>query len=352
MLPYSLLRPAVFLLPPEVAHRAAIRALQTGVVATDHFTHPSLATEIAGLALPNPVGLAAGFDKNAEAFEGALKAGFGFVEVGTVTPKAQSGNPQPRMFRLVEHEAVINRLGFNNEGVEIATKRLRMRGKGVVGGNIGKNKESTDAVADYISAMRVIYPFVDYITANISSPNTPGLRDLQAGNELSTLVKSLHSLREALIAGGAPRKPIFIKIAPDNDEAALAAIAQVALTCKVDGLIVSNTTIDRDDVMTSRHAAEAGGLSGKPLFAKSTHALHRMYALTQGTIPLIGVGGISSAHDAYQKILAGASAVQLYTALVYQGLGLVATIKRGLVELLARDGFATIKDAVGKGIQP
>jgi dihydroorotate dehydrogenase len=352
MISYRALRPAVFLLPPEVAHRAAIRALQTGVVAADYFTHPSLASEIAGMTLSNPVGLAAGFDKNAEAFEGALKAGFGFVEVGTITPKAQPGNPQPRMFRLVEHEAVINRLGFNNEGVESAAKRLRMRGKGVVGGNIGKNKESTDAVADYTSAMRVIYPFVDYITANISSPNTPGLRDLQAGNELSTLVKSLHSLREALIAGNAPRKPIFIKIAPDNDEAAFAAIAQVALAEKVDGLIISNTTIDRDDVMTSRHAAETGGLSGKPLFAKSTHALHRMCVLTQGTIPLIGVGGISSAHDAYQKILAGASTVQLYTGLVYQGFGLVETIKRGLVELLARDGFATIKDAVGKAIQP
>ena len=347
MIAYSALRPALFLLPPEVAHRAAIRALQSGAMCSGGFQHPSLATSMAGIMLANPVGLAAGFDKNAEAFAGALRCGFGFVEVGTLTPRAQAGNPMPRVFRLTEHEAIINRLGFNNEGADAAANRLRLRGAGVVGGNIGKNKDSADAVADYVSAMRSVYPFVDYITANISSPNTPGLRHMQAVDPLRQLVQALHGLRDTLVAAGAPRKPIFIKIAPDNDADALAAIAEVALDTKLDGLIISNTTIDREDVLTSRYAAESGGLSGRPLLAKSTQALQQMYGLTKGAIALIGVGGIASAHDAYQKILAGACAVQLYTALVYQGFGLVEAINRGLVDLLARDGFSSVRDAVG-----
>lgn len=350
MLPYNLLRPAVFLMPPEKAHRAAIRALQMGVMYRSHFSHPSLATEVAGLTLPNPVGLAAGFDKNAECFEGALNCGFGFVEVGTVTPRAQVGNPTPRVFRLIEQEAIINRLGFNNDGMQAAAKRLRERRGGVVGGNIGKNKDSEDAVADYVAAMTTLYPLVDYLTANISSPNTPGLRNLQAADELRTLIKALHTLRAAKVAAGDPHIPIFIKIAPDNDEEALAAIAQVALETKLDGLIVSNTTIDRDQIAASYYAREAGGLSGKPLFEKSTAALRRIYQLTQGNIPLIGVGGISSAEDAYAKIRAGASAVQLYTALIYQGFELVERINRGLVDLLARDGFTHIKQAVARDV--
>ncbi len=336
---YKKLRPALFLLPPEKAHRAAIRALHMGVAPKSTFTHPSLATDIGGLKLPNPVGLAAGFDKNAEAYAGSLAAGFGFVEIGTVTPRAQPGNPQPRLFRLVEEEAVINRLGFNNEGVDAAVARLRIRGHGIVGGNIGKNKETTDAIADYVLAMRAIYPHVDYITINISSPNTPGLRALQAGDELRALVKAVQELR----AEFPTRKPIFVKIAPDNDDAALEAIAQVALEEKLDALIVSNTTIARDGVRST----EAGGLSGKPLFARSTETLRSMYKLTAGNIPLIGVGGISSAEDAYEKIRAGASAVQLYTALIYQGFGLVEQINEGLAGLLARDGFAHVSDAVG-----
>ena len=352
MFPYALLRPAVFLLPPEKAHRAAIRALQVGAMCRASVEHAALATHIAGLKLPNPVGLAAGFDKNAECFEGALNCGFGFVEVGTITPRAQAGNPQPRVFRLIEQEAIINRLGFNNEGMQAAAKRLRERRKGVVGGNIGKNKDSVDAVADYVAAMSTLYPLVDYITANISSPNTPGLRNLQAADELRTLIKALHTLRAARVAVGDPHIPIFIKIAPDNDEEALAAIAEVALAEKIDGLIISNTTIDRDRVASSPYAKEAGGLSGKPLFEKSTATLRRMYQLTQGNIPLIGVGGIASAEDAYAKIRAGASAVQLYTALIYQGFGLVESINRGLVQLLARDGFTSIKDAVGKDATP
>jgi dihydroorotate dehydrogenase len=338
---YRLYRPAIFLLPPEKAHRAAIAALQMGVAPKSHFTHPALATELAGLKLPSPVGLAAGFDKNAEAVEGLQKAGFGFVEIGTVTPRAQPGNPAPRMFRLVEREAVINRLGFNNEGMDAAAMRLAAnKHGGVVGGNVGKNKDSEQALPDYVAAMRALYGYVDYITANISSPNTPGLRNLQAKEELQALVRGLHAARAELMQEfGFPKKPIFVKIAPDNDDAALIAIAQVALEETLDGLIVSNTTI--------QHNGEQGGLSGKPLFALSTEVLRKVAVMTKGQVPLIGVGGISSAEDAYAKIRAGASAVQLYTGLIYQGLGLVERINKGLVELLARDGFETIAQAVG-----
>lgn len=312
-----------------------------GIAPKSDYTHPSLATEIAGLKLPSPVGLAAGFDKNAEAVEGAHHTGFGFVEIGTVTPGAQPGNPQPRLFRLVEKEAVINRLGFNNEGMQVAAERLAAnKHGGVVGGNVGKNKDSAEALPDYVAAMGALYGYVDYITANISSPNTPGLRNLQAKEELTSLVRGLHAARTQLMGEfGFPSKPIFVKIAPDNDDAALMAIAQVAREEKIDGLICGNTTI--------QHNGEQGGLSGKPLFTPSTAVLRTLYKMTKGQVPLIGVGGIASAEDAYEKIRAGASAVQLYTALIYQGFGLVEKINKGLVELLARDGYATIADAVG-----
>lgn len=337
---YRTLRPALFMLPPEKAHRAAIHALQAGLAPRSRFRHPALVTDLCGLYLPNPVGLAAGFDKNAEAYEGALATGFGFVEMGTVTPRPQSGNPTPRLFRLTAEEAVINRLGFNNEGMEEAAQNLRRRGaNGIIGGNIGKNKDSADAVADYVVAMRKLYPLVDYITVNISSPNTPGLRALQGGEALRELVAAVHAER----ARQTIRKPIFVKIAPDNDIAALETIAEVAKDTNIDALIVSNTTITRDGVTSD----EQGGLSGKPLFALSTRVLRDMRRLTDGTVPLIGVGGISSAEDAYEKIRAGASAVQLYTALIYQGFGLVDRINRGLVDLLERDGFNSIRDAVG-----
>lgn len=350
---YKTLRPLLFKLPPERAHRAAIEALRFGMAPKSDFTHPALETSVAGLKLTNPLGLAPGFDKNAECPSAALAAGFGFVEIGTVTPRAQPGNPAPRLFRLVEHEAVINRLGFNNEGAHAASARLEVARdmgtlKGILGGNVGKNKDSDDALADYVNAMRILYPQVDYITANISSPNTPGLRNLQAADELQKLVRGLHAARDGL----GVRKPIFVKIAPDNDDAALEAIAQVALEEKLDGLIVSNTTIDKSWVAGHRYANEQGGLSGRPLMVPSTEVLRKIYRLTEGKIPLIGVGGIASAEDAYEKILAGASAVQLYTALVYQGFGLVEKINRGLVELLARDGFVNIKKAVGQEIKP
>lgn len=339
---YTTFRPVLFALPPERAHRAAIRALQLGLAPKSSFAHPSLQTTVAGLNFPAPVGLAAGFDKNAECFDGVLAAGFGFAEIGTVTPRPQPGNPQPRVFRLVGEEALINRLGFNNEGAGAAATRLKARrGGGIIGGNIGKNKDSADAIADYVAAMQAIYPYVDYITANISSPNTPGLRALQAADELRALVRALQAARIP------PLKPILVKIAPDGEAAMFEAIADVALSEGVDGLIVSNTTVSRETISGHPLAAETGGLSGKPLLAASTAALHTMYRLTNGKIPLIGVGGISSAADAYAKIRAGASLVQLYTALVYQGFGLAERINRGLVELLTRDGFANVAEAVG-----
>ena len=346
---YSALRPALFLLPPEQAHRAAICALQRGLAPRDYVTHERLRTTVADLTFANPLGLAPGFDKNAECFDGALAAGFGFVEIGTVTPCAQPGNPQPRVFRLVEQEAIINRLGFNNEGMEAAAARLARRlGRGIIGGNIGKNKESEDAIADYTMAMRALYPYVDYITANISSPNTPGLRALQAADELQALIEALQNLRADLVSAGSPHRPIFVKIAPDGDDALFEAIAGVALATQLDGLIISNTTLAREAIVQSQYAKEAGGLSGRPLFVPSTEKLRRMYRLTKGKIPLIGVGGIASAEDAYDKIRAGASLVQLYSALVYHGFGLVGRINEGLNRLLERDGFESIRDAVGK----
>jgi dihydroorotate dehydrogenase len=346
---YSHLRPLLFALPPEAAHRAGLRALQCGLVPASSFHDPRLTTNLAGLNLPNPVGLAAGFDKNAESFAGALKAGFGFVEVGTLTPRAQPGNPAPRVFRLVEDEAIINRLGFNNDGVDDAVRRLSQRqGQGIVGGNIGKNKDSADAVADYLYALSALYPLVDYVTVNISSPNTPNLRDLQAASALEQLMTALFTRRSELVAAGAARKPIFVKIAPDNDVDTLRDIAHLAIAMKFDGLIVSNTTITREDIAPSPLAGETGGLSGKPLMAKSTAMLRQVYQLTEGKIPLIGVGGIASAEDAYRKIRAGASAVQLYTALIYQGFGLVENINRGLVACMERDGVSSLAALVGK----
>ena len=282
---YTTLRPALFLLSPEQAHRAAICALQRGLVPPARRVHANLKTTVAGLQFDNPVGLAAGFDKNAECIEGALAAGCGFVEIGTVTPRAQAGNPSPRVFRLVEHEAIINRLGFNNEGMDATAARLAKRsGRGIVGGNIGKNKDTEEAIADYTAAMRALYPYVDYITANVSSPNTPGLRALQAADELMALISALQQLRTHLVAAGGPHRPIFVKIAPDCDDAMLDAIAHTARATQLDGLIVSNTTLARDAVANSPHAQQAGGLGRCVCYHRFVSATHRPLAYALGRI--------------------------------------------------------------------
>ncbi len=340
MLAYALARPLLFALDPETAHGLTIRALKLGLLPPAPADDPILATSFAGLALPNPIGLAAGFDKNAEVPDAMLRLGFGFVEAGTVTPLAQPGNPRPRMFRLVEDRAVINRLGFNNAGLDAYAARLRARAgrPGIVGGNVGANKDATDRIADYVRGIAAVRDHVGYITVNISSPNTPGLRALQSRDALAELVG------RSMEARGAGGVPLFVKVAPDLTPEDVADIAEVCGAGGADGLIVSNTTITREG-LRSRHAGETGGLSGAPLLARSTAVLR---AFRQATpLPLIGVGGVASGADAYAKIRAGAGAVQLYTGLVYGGPGLVAKIKRELAALLRRDGFASVADAVG-----
>jgi dihydroorotate dehydrogenase len=335
------------LLPAETAHRATVRL--TGLAAPLLPGPPPddarLGVRAMGLNFPSPVGLAAGFDKDAEISGAMRKLGFGFVECGTVTPRPQAGNPRPRLFRLAEDGAVINRMGFNNRGMAAAAERLAARrGTGIVGINIGANKDSEDRFADYAKAFECLAPLADYVTVNVSSPNTPGLRGLQNREELARLLAALMEKR----ATQAKPTPLLLKIAPDLDGHALDDIAQNVTASGIEGVIVSNTTIARP-ALKSAHAGEAGGLSGKPLFAPSTERLRQMRTRLPRSILLIGVGGISSGADAYEKIRAGANLVQLYTALVYEGPGLIARIKRDLLACLTRDGFATISDAVGTG---
>ena len=336
---FAVLRPLLFALDAETAHGLTIAALRTGLLRTASADDPILRTTVAGFDLPNPIGLAAGFDKNAEIPDAMLRLGFGFVEVGTVTPLAQAGNPRPRVFRLPEVGGVINRLGFNNEGLEAAMIRLRARGSrlGVVGVNLGANKDSVDRAADYVTGVRAAATLASYLTINISSPNTPGLRALQDGAALDDLIARVVEAR------GRIPTPLFVKVAPDLTPADIDQIARAALDGGIDGLIISNTTLARDGVSTG----EAGGLSGQPLFERSTEILRAFRAATGGALPLIGVGGVGSGAQAYAKLRAGASAVQLYTALVYGGPGLIARIKTDLVALLRRDGFASVAAAVG-----
>ncbi len=338
---FAALRPLLFALPPETAHRLTIRALAAGLGPRAAPDPPELATRLAGLALPNPIGLAAGFDKDAQAFAGALAAGFGLVEVGTLTPRPQAGNPRPRLFRLAADRAVINRLGFNNGGLAAALPRLagRDRSRGIVGVNIGANRDAADRVADYAAAAAAMAPHADYLAINISSPNTPGLRALQSADALRDLLARALPPR--------PRPPVFVKLAPDLDEGELEAIAEVALAAGIEGLIATNTTLARPPGLRSRHAREAGGLSGAPLMGPSTEVLRRLRRLTRGRVALIGVGGVAGGADAWAKIRAGADAVQLYTGLVYGGPGLVARIKREVLALMRREGVARIADAVG-----
>ena len=342
---YRLAGPLIRLLPPEMAHRLAVRALAAGLVpAQPEVAHPALAVRLWGLDFPNPVGLAAGFDKDGEVADAMLRQGFGFVEAGTVTPRPQPGNPRPRMFRLTQDGAVINRMGFNNQGLEAMAARLAGRRRsGIVGANLGKNKDTEDAAADYAIGAARLAPLADYLVVNVSSPNTPGLRALQGRAPLERLL----ARTRAAMPAAAKRPPLLLKIAPDLTESDMADIAAVAVAGGCDGLIVSNTTVSRPPTLVSPRAGEAGGLSGAPLFDLSTRVLRRMYRLTGGAVPLIGVGGIGSGLDAYVKIRAGASLVQVYSALIYEGLGLVGRINRQLEKLLARDGFATIADAVG-----
>ena len=340
---YSLVRPGLQALDAETAHRLTIMGLKTGFVPQAGKDDPSLGINVFGLSFPNPVGLAPGFDKNAEVPDALLKLGFGFVEVGTFTPRPQAGNPRPRLFRLKEDRAVINRMGFNNDGLDAVKTRLEARqGRpGIIGGNVGANKDSEDRIADYVTAIKGILGLVSYITINISSPNTPGLRALQSRESLAELIN------RCIEARGADKTPMLVKVAPDLVDADVEDIAAVALESGIDGLIVSNTTITRPDTLRSQHKAETGGLSGEPLFNASTEMLRRFHARVGHQMPLIGVGGIASGADAYAKIRAGASLVQLYSSLVYEGPGLVARIKTDLVKLLARDGFSSIAEAVG-----
>jgi len=341
MSPYSLLRPVIFRLDAERAHRVTIAALKLMPKRRSPTFAGSLTTSIAGLGFPSPVGLAAGFDKDGEVYRAMLGLGFGFVEVGTVTPQPQSGNPKPRLFRLAEDEAVINRLGFNNRGQAAASTRLatRDRSRGVVGINIGANKDSADRIADYASGVRAMAPLADYLTVNISSPNTPGLRDLQAGGEL---VELLAAVSEARIAG----VPTFLKVAPDLEAGDHERIVRAAIDGGIDALIVANTTLSRP-TLRSRFASEAGGLSGVPLRVLALEQLRLFRSTSGGQLPLIAAGGIASAEDAWARILAGASLVQLYSGLVYHGPGLARRIAARLAAILEREGIASISDAVG-----
>ncbi len=336
--------PLLYRFDPETAHGLAIKSLQLGVAASPGLvTSPRLRTNVAGLDLANPLGLAAGFDKNAEALLGLSRAGFGFFEVGAATPRAQPGNPKPRLFRLTEDQAAINRFGFNNQGMEAIAARLAKRPRdAVLGLNLGANKDSDDRAADFAKVLAHCGNHLDFATVNVSSPNTEKLRDLQGKEALSALLSGVLEVRDTL-----NRKiPIFLKIAPDLTEAEIEEIAEVALEQKIDAVIATNTTLDRAGLQ-SQHRDEMGGLSGAPLFEKSTRVLARLSYVTAGKLPLIGVGGVSNADQAYAKICAGASAVQLYTALVYGGLSMVQDILIGLDRLIEQDGFANVAEAVG-----
>jgi dihydroorotate dehydrogenase len=331
-------------LPAETAHTATLTlaGALTPLLPMTAADDARLGVRAFGLDFPNPVGLAAGFDKNAQVPDAMARFGFGFVECGTVTPRPQVGNPQPRLFRLTEDQAVINRMGFNNGGMVAAARNLKARkGAGLVGINIGANKDSVDRVLDYENAFSLLASLADYVTVNVSSPNTPGLRGLQNRDELARLLDRLLGARSGR------KKPILLKIAPDLDEHALDDIADVVRLTAIEGLIVSNTTIARPS-LKSAHANETGGLSGKPLLAPSTAILAQMHQRLGSAVTLVGVGGIASGEDAYAKIRAGATLVQLYSALVFQGPSLVARIKRELLACLARDGLANMTEAIGK----
>jgi len=348
---YRLLGPLWRKLEPETAHAAALLALRSGIASifySSRFESSKLKVNLWNTVVSNPIGLAAGFDKNAQAYQRALDMGFGFVEVGGVTPKPQPGNPPPRLFRLNDDKAIINRMGFNNDGADVVADRLagRDRTKGLVGVNLGKNKTSEDAPADYAALASKLSALADFLVINVSSPNTPGLRALQNTESLVQIIRAARKARDEAVPNQPPK--LLLKISPDLEEREVEEIAGVALDEKLDALVVSNTTIARPKTLKSSQRTEAGGLSGAPLFDMSTNLLRRIYSFTDGNIPLIGVGGVSSGAQAYEKILAGATLVQLYSALIYEGPGLVHRILTDLTDLLDRDGFSSISEAVGQ----
>lgn len=336
--------PLLHRMDPERAHDLAHQALGMGFgPRSGPFTSPRLATTLAGIALPNPVGLAAGFDKNATSLKALSRAGFGFLEAGAATPRPQPGNPKPRLFRLTEDQAIINRFGFNNDGMEVIGTRLAAHSRTIpVGLNLGANKDSDNRAEDFARVLSRCGPFIDFATVNVSSPNTEKLRDLQGAAALSALLAGVMEAKAWLKAP----IPVFLKIAPDLSDTELSEIADVARASGLDAIIATNTTLDREG-LHGPNRDEKGGLSGAPLFEKSTRVLAKLSQLTGGTLPLIGVGGVGSANQAYAKITAGASAVQVYSAMIYKGLSVVEEITKGLDTLLERDGFINLADAVG-----
>jgi len=340
-------------LSPELAHMLTLKLLQLNFRNKKIFNDPILYQHLFGLDFSNPLGLAAGFDKNVEVVDSLLNLGFGFVEAGTVTPKPQYGNEKPRVFRLVEDSAVINHLGFNNKGSEYAKQKLRTMNlntlsKGIVGINIAKNKYTTNYLDDYNYCLEELGPFAHYVTINISSPNTPGLRDLQNRGQIESLVQTLKDTKNSTPT--LESTPIFFKIAPDMNEEQIRDIALMSLANNIDGLVISNSTIERPMSLKSSFKNEVGGLSGTPLFLKSTLILKKMYSLTNGQVPLIGVGGISNGLECYEKIKAGASLVQLYTAIIYNGPQIISKIKLDLINSLKTDGCKNVKEAIGKEV--
>jgi dihydroorotate dehydrogenase len=349
---YPLARPFLRCMEPETAHRMTIGALKLGLVrGASQPDDPILAANVFGIAFPNPVGLAAGFDKDAEVPDAMLALGFGFAEAGTVTPRPQPGNSGKRLFRLDEDEAVINRFGFNSRGLAAFTQQLAQRKRegrsGIVGANVGKNRDSADAAADYAQGIEALAGLADYLVVNLSSPNTPGLRALQGREEMEELVVRVLDARRRVAPGLTRPPPILAKVGPDLGEQELRDIAEVAANNGIDGLIIGNTTLDRPSSLRNAQRNAQGGLSGRPLMTPSTACLAAMYKYTGGSIPIIGCGGVASGADAYAKIKAGASLVQLYSALVFQGPALVGRIKRDLAALLRADGFKSVAEAVG-----
>jgi dihydroorotate dehydrogenase len=347
---FELARPLLYTLDPELAHELTLRSLEAGIYPRRHGTDAArLETGAWGLTFPNPLGTAAGFDKDARVPDAVLAMGLGFAEIGTVTPRPQEGNPKPRIFRLIADRALINRLGFNNAGHAAALARLERRpARGIVGINVGANKDASDRTADYVEGIKRFYDVASYFTVNISSPNTPGLRDLQAPAALDDLLTRVLAARAEAMALGKPRRPIVVKLAPDIAEADLPDVASVLLARGVDGAAIGNTTLSRAGLSDPRLAKEAGGVSGRPLFHRSTVMLARVYRLTEGRIPLIGIGGIDSASTAIAKIEAGATLLQLYTGLVFEGPGLIVRIKRDMEQYARHRRLERIGDATGR----